>query len=98
EPVGGDYYDFVEHADRSFTLAVGDVAGHGLPAALLLSHVQAQFRTLAEQGHGPAAILTTLNRELAALDQPQKFVGLVCARVDVRHGRVSIANAGLTPS
>jgi len=97
EPVGGDYYDFVEGTDRTFTLAVGDVAGHGLPAALLVSHVQAQFRNQAGGDTAPSRILDRLNRSLVQFDQPQKFVGLVCARVDVRRGRVSIANAGLTP-
>ncbi len=97
EPVGGDYYDFVEGPDRSFTLAVGDVAGHGLPAALLLSHVQAHFRSQASGGATPGRILAALNRELIEFDQPQKFVGLVCAHVDARRGRVWIANAGLTP-
>jgi sigma-B regulation protein RsbU (phosphoserine phosphatase) len=97
EPVGGDYFDFVEGPDRSFTLAVGDVAGHGLPAALLLSHVQARFRTHAAEQLTPGELLGVLNLEIADFEQPQKFVGLVCARVDVRRGRIWIANAGLTP-
>jgi serine phosphatase RsbU (regulator of sigma subunit) len=97
EPVGGDYFDFVEGPDRSFTLAVGDVAGHGLPAALLLSHVQARFRTHAHEDLTPGELLGVLNQDIAEFDQPQKFVGLVCARVDVRRGRIWIANAGLTP-
>ena len=97
EPVGGDYYDFVEGPDRSFTLAVGDVAGHGLPAALLLSHVQARFRSHAGENLTPGELLGVLNQEIAEFDQPEKFVGLVCARVDVRRGRIWIANAGLTP-
>ena len=97
EPVGGDYYDFVQGPDRSFTLAVGDVAGHGLPAALLLSHVQALFRRHAQERLTPGELLGVLNREIADFEQPEKFVGLVCARVDVRRGRIWIANAGLTP-
>jgi len=97
EPVGGDYYDFVEGPDRSFTLAVGDVAGHGIAAALLLSHVQARFRSHAGEALTPGELLAVLNREIADFDQPEKFVGLVCARVDVRRGRIWIANAGLTP-
>src|SRR6185436_5438331 len=44
ESVGGDYYDFVTHEDRRFTLAVGDAIGHGVPAALLLAGVQVRFR------------------------------------------------------
>ena len=97
EAVGGDYYDFIETGGRDFTLAVGDAAGHGVPAALLLAGVQARFRHDARQGLGPSALLSALNRQLVQLEQPEKFVGLLCARVDVRHGRIGFANAGLTP-
>src|SRR5580765_2464571 len=97
ESVGGDYYDFVETSARDFTLAVGDAAGKGVPAALVLARVQAHFRDEARRAGSPGALLRALNRELVALDQPEKFMGLPCARVDVRNGRVWFANAGLTP-
>ncbi len=97
ESVGGDYYDFVETGGRDFTLAVGDAAGKGVPAALLLAGVQARFRSEARRGLGPSELLRALNRQLVQLEQPEKFVGLLCARVDVRRGRVGFANAGLTP-
>ncbi len=97
EPVGGDYYDFVETAARDFILAVGDAAGKGVPAALVLAGVQARFRDEARRVPSPAALLDVLNRELIGLDQPEKFMGLLCARVEVRRGRVWLANAGLTP-
>jgi sigma-B regulation protein RsbU (phosphoserine phosphatase) len=97
EPVGGDYYDFVETRDREFTLAVGDAAGKGVPAALLLAGVQARFRSEARRGLSPSALLGALNGQLLQHEQPEKFVGLVCAHVDVRRGRIGFANAGLTP-
>ncbi|MEO5619010.1 MAG: SpoIIE family protein phosphatase, partial [Candidatus Eisenbacteria bacterium] len=97
EPVGGDYYDFIENGGRDFTIAVGDAAGKGVPAALLLAGVQARFRNEARRGLGPSELLQALNRQLVQLEQPEKFVGLLCARVDVRQGRIGFANAGLTP-
>jgi serine phosphatase RsbU (regulator of sigma subunit) len=97
ESVGGDYYDFVETSARNFTLAVGDAAGKGVPAALVLAGVQARFRDEARRTSSPGALLRALNRELVGLDQPEKFMGLLCARVEVRAGRVWFANAGLTP-
>jgi sigma-B regulation protein RsbU (phosphoserine phosphatase) len=97
EPVGGDYYDFVQRSEREFTLVVGDAAGHGVPAALVLAGVQARFRAEAGGGRDPSEVLRALNQELVGLGQPAKFVGLLCARVDVRHGRIWLANAGLTP-
>jgi serine phosphatase RsbU (regulator of sigma subunit) len=97
QQVGGDYYDFVKRTDREFTLVVGDAAGHGVPAALVLAGVQARFRVEAGGGHDPSELLGALNQELVDLEQPAKFVGLLCARVEVRYGRIWFANAGLTP-
>ncbi len=97
EPVGGDYYDFIQHSPREFTLAVGDAAGKGVPAALVLAGVQARFRSEARGERAPRQILTALNQELVSLDQPDRFMALLCARVEVRAGRVWIANAGLPP-
>jgi len=97
EPVGGDYYDFIEGDDRTFTLAVGDARGHGVPAALMLAGVQARFRSEARRRLEPQDLLHRLNHELVQLEHPENFVGLLCARFDARAGRVSFANAGLTP-
>jgi sigma-B regulation protein RsbU (phosphoserine phosphatase) len=97
EPVGGDYYDFVETSPRDFTLAVGDAAGKGVPAAIVLAGVQSRLRTEASRGASPGEMLGVLNRELVSFDQPDRFMGLLCARVDVRGGRLWFANAGITP-
>ncbi len=97
EAVGGDYYDFVETGGREFTLAVGDAAGHGVPAALVLAGVQARFRDEARRARHPGELLEAMNRDLVALDQPEHFMGLLCARVDAGAGAVRFANAGLTP-
>jgi sigma-B regulation protein RsbU (phosphoserine phosphatase) len=97
EPVGGDYYDFVRGPRRTFTLAVGDAAGKGVPAALMGVWAQACFRQHARRGARPGEVLSALNRELVGMDQPQAFVALLCACVEARAGRLWFANAGLTP-
>lgn len=97
EAVGGDFWDFHADGPRTFTMAVGDAAGHGVPAALVQSGVQARFRDAAIRARTPADVLDALNRELVALDQPEKFMGLLCARIEVAAGLVRVANAGLTP-
>ena len=97
EAVGGDYYDFVETGGREFTLAVGDAAGHGVAAALVLAGVQARFRDEAQRAQHPGELLEAMNRDLVAVDQPERFMGLLCARVDAGAGLVRFANAGLTP-
>jgi serine phosphatase RsbU (regulator of sigma subunit) len=97
EAVGGDYYDFVETGGREFTLAVGDAAGHGVPAALVLAGVQSRFRDEARRARHPGELLEAMNRDLVALEQPERFMGLLCARVAAGQGLVRFANAGLTP-
>jgi len=97
EAVGGDYYDFVETGGREFTLAVGDAAGHGVPAALVLAGVQSRFRDEARRARHPGELLEAMNRDLVALEQPERFMCLLCARVEATAGIVRFANAGLTP-
>ena len=97
ESVGGDYYDFIEAGPRDFTLAVGDAAGHGVAAAIVLAGVQSRFRDEAQRARHPAELLEALNRDLVALEQPEKFMGLLCARIDVTNAVMRFANAGITP-
>jgi serine phosphatase RsbU (regulator of sigma subunit) len=95
--VGGDYYDYVPLGQREFGVAVGDVCGKGVPAALLASHVQATLRRHAVQGQSPAGVLGALNAELASYQQPEKFVCMSYAVVDARSRTVTWASAGLNP-
>ena len=97
EPVGGDHYDFIEGGPRDFTLAVGDAAGHGVPAAIVLAGVQSRFRDEAQRARHPGELLEALNRDLVALEQPEKFVAMLCARVDAAAGTLRFANAGQIP-
>ncbi len=97
EAVGGDYYDVIETGPREFVLAVGDAAGHGVAAALVMAGVQARFRDEATRTRHPGELLEVLNRDLVALQQPDKFMGLLCARVDAATATVRFANGGLTP-
>jgi serine phosphatase RsbU (regulator of sigma subunit) len=97
EAVGGDYYDFVRGPHRVLSLAVGDAAGKGVPAALMGVWAQAGFRSRANDDVRPGQILAALNRELLALERPDAFVALLCARIEVRLARFAFANAGLTP-
>ncbi len=97
EQVGGDYYDFVRSHGRIVTMAVGDACGKGVPAALMGTWVHAGFRSHARRGAAPGEVLSALNRELVALNQPEAFVALLCARLDVANATFTFANAGLTP-
>ena len=95
--VGGDYYDYVELGPRRFGVVVGDVCGKGVPAALLVSHVQAALRLRALAGASPGEVLSGINRDLARFHQPEKFVCLAYAVVDARQRTIQWANGGLNP-
>lgn len=78
-------------------LAIGDVSGKGVPAALLMSNVQAIFHAEAEVGRSPAEILRALNLRLCSLDRPARFVSFFCARFDPASRLLEYANAGHLP-
>lgn len=68
EEVGGDYYDFFWQqgpSHKAFSVAVGDVAGHGVDAALLMSSARASLRVHASQTESIADIVKAMNRQLA---------------------------------
>jgi serine phosphatase RsbU (regulator of sigma subunit) len=92
--VGGDYFDFVPYADGRVALAVGDVSGKGLPAALLMSSLQARVQMLRETGPDPAFAVTVLNRNLAERCPAGKFITFFYALLDPATGSLTYSNAG----
>ncbi len=95
--IGGDYYDFLKLGPRTLGVAIADVCGKGLPAALLLAGVQAGLRSRVEDDLAPGAVLARVNEELVQLRQPEKFVCLAYARLDALRRTLTWANAGLNP-
>ena len=96
--VGGDYYDFIDLDDCQLGLAVADVAGKGLPAALLASTVQASLRSQARQslGHLPK-LIASLNDLLHSWTESNKFVTLFYAQFDIEQRLLRYVNAGHNP-
>ena len=90
--VGGDLFEVLRVSADRLVLAVGDVCGKGITAALFMAVAQTLLRTLARQCDSPGEILRRLNDELAAQNPRSMFVTMVC--LDVRGGRVTCANAG----
>lgn len=88
--VGGDFYQVLGHADGSATIALGDVSGKGLRAAMTVSAVVGALRTT--PAAGPADILKALNRALTG-QQSGSFVTCCVVRVTT-DGEVTAANAG----
>jgi sigma-B regulation protein RsbU (phosphoserine phosphatase) len=90
--VGGDLFEVLRLSDDRMVLAVGDVCGKGITAALFMAVAQTLLRTLARQCDTADEILRRLNDELAAQNPRAMFVTMAC--LDVRGGRVTCANAG----
>ena len=72
--VGGDYYDFLPYPDGRVGLLVGDVAGKGMPAALLMSSLQARVQVLFDEPTNLAALVTRLNRIISSNCPSNRFI------------------------
>lgn len=96
--VGGDYYDFLPLDGGRLGLVVADVSGKGMPAALLMSNLQARIQVLAEEPSDLAALLERLNRLLRSSSPPQCFVSLFFGVLDPCSGELLYANAGHNPA
>jgi sigma-B regulation protein RsbU (phosphoserine phosphatase) len=92
--VGGDLYEVLRAADDRVVVALGDVSGKGIPAALFMAVAVTVLRTLARQIAEPDEILRRLNDELAERNPRGMFVTLQCLVFDLAQRRVSCAGAG----
>ena len=95
--VGGDLYDLFVLDRKRICLAVGDVSGKGIPAALFMAVSLATLRAIAREIHDPVAIVTRLNDTLARRNDAALFVTLFLAVFDPETGRVEYVNAGHPP-
>lgn len=92
--VGGDYFDIIELTDGRITVAMGDVAGKGIPAALLMALLQGSLRTLITAGFRGAELVRTLNDHLCANIPRNRLVTLFYAELDPATGAFHYVNAG----
>lgn len=90
--VGGDFYQVLRQADGSVLIALGDVSGKGLKAAMTGSVVIGALRALASEGGPLGELMEKLNRQVVESGQ-DGFVTLVCMRVEP-DGTLTVANAG----
>ena len=95
--VGGDYYDFLPYPDGRVAIALGDVSGKAMPAALLMTSLQARVRVLAEEPPEVAGMMTRLNRATAANCPSNRFISFFFSVLDPKTGELTYANAGHNP-
>lgn len=92
--VGGDYFDFVAMDDGSLAIAVGDVVGKGLPAALLMANLQATLRGQLASTDSLSECMRCVNEQLFRITRPESFVTLFVGILDPQTHLFHYANAG----
>ncbi|AFM26539.1 SpoIIE family protein phosphatase [Desulfomonile tiedjei] len=92
--VGGDFYQFLlVDSDRLF-VAIGDVSGKGVPAALLMTVATSLIRSAAAEGQAPHSVLEHLNNHLVPGNDSCMFVTVFCGMLDLKTGALTYANGG----
>ena len=95
--VGGDFYDILRLRDGRVLVALGDVAGKGSPAALLMALLLAMLRTLVDEGFHDATLMARLNAQICKHAPRSRFVTLFLAIFEPDTGELVYVNAGQTP-
>jgi sigma-B regulation protein RsbU (phosphoserine phosphatase) len=93
--LGGDLYDFYELGEGRVGLAIGDVSGKGVPAALYGAFASGTVRARAFERRGPAELMARVNRTLRRRGVEALYCSLVYAVFDFPTGSLRIANSGL---
>jgi PAS domain S-box-containing protein len=94
DATGGDYFDFIPHADGSLYIVIADIAGHGFGAALVMAEVRASLRARATIMPGISSILNWLNQTLAATLGGNRYVTMFLGRIDPQNRVLEYASAG----
>jgi serine phosphatase RsbU (regulator of sigma subunit) len=95
--VGGDYYDVIDLGAGRLAFVVADVAGKGLPAALLMTLLRGSLRSLLSAGLRGTALMTALNTHLVANTPDNRMITCFYGEIDLATGRLIYVNAGHNP-
>ena len=94
--VGGDWYDVFTLPSGEVGIVIGDVAGNGLPAAVVMGRMRSALRAYALDNDDPAVVLRKLNRKMLHFE-PEATATVLYAVVDTATGRVRLSSAGHPP-
>jgi len=95
--VGGDFYDILPMTDGRLMIAVGDVAGKGSPAALLMALLLAMLRTLVDEGLGAVRLISRLNVQICRHSPGSRFITFFYGVYNPADGQLEYVNAGHLP-
>lgn len=95
--VGGDYYDVVPLGDSGLGIAIADVVGKGISAALLMANLQAAVRAFAGDGRNPAEVCEKINSVMCSNVASGKFITLFYCMLNAARRQLNYSNAGHNP-
>ncbi|HEX4546393.1 MAG TPA: SpoIIE family protein phosphatase [Candidatus Acidoferrum sp.] len=95
--VGGDYFDVLPFEADAMGICIADVAGKGMPAALLMSNLQAAVRGISSSSLSPSLLCARLNSVVFKNTASDRFITFFYAQLDGTSGRFDYANAGHNP-
>ena len=95
--VSGDFYDFIPLEGGRLAIVVGDVAGKGIPAALMMARMSSAVREFALTEDDPRRAVARVNERLTAMDAEGSFITLIFALLDPHSRTLELVNAGHPP-
>lgn len=96
--VGGDYYDYISIDAHTTQIVVADASGKGVPAALLMSATAVAMRLEANRDRNMLKQVARLNTEIGAVSDPERYVTLLVAEIDMQKFVISYVNCGHNPA
>ena len=95
--VSGDFYDFIPLSDTRLAIVLGDVKGHGIPAALLMVMIQTASRLLSNEANCPSTVLKRINTLLFHNTDLEQFATMVYGILEIDTGKFTYSNGGHCP-
>lgn len=95
--VGGDLIDYIEFEEKEYGISIGDVAGKGLSAALIMAKLQATIRALATREISLTELISKINKIFHRDSLKSIFASLVYIHVKANHDQLRLVNAGHMP-
>ncbi len=92
--LGGDYYDYISLGEDKFLICIADVSGKGIPAALLMSNVQASLRTMVRHSQNLKKIVEELNFQINLRGLSERFVSMFISIYDYKSQELEYVNCG----
>src|SRR5712664_3044269 len=96
--IGGDFYDYIPIDAHTIQVVIADVAGKGVPAALLMAATAAALRLEANHDRNMLQQVERLNAEIGAVSDPERYVTLLVAEIDTQKRIVRYVNCGHNPA